>query len=185
MDSSLAETVLHGRHVVLGVRLRALTFFHLFVLAAAGSPLVCGGPVAFSDLVYAVEICRRDRAGILRWVRRGGGWRLRWRAWWAVRIYWRHSEAELAAFHAYLADHHAPPVFWDAKPGALCKAPWPLPQIARLMHHGHMSLDEAWEMNPGFAAWLIPALQEAAGHSTNMMSEAEKAALKEAGHGVC
>jgi hypothetical protein len=182
VDERVAETVFHGRHVVLGRRLRPLTYFHQFALAAIGSAFVDPArEVTYAELALAVAICSRTRPQICSYLARPKRWRDRAASWLSTRIFARHYLGELAAFHAYLRDHHAPPEFFTSDKTRVCKTPWPLPQIARLMHHGHMTLDEAWDSHPGFAAWLIPALQEAAGHEVNIISEAEARALKEAG----
>ena len=182
MDERLAETVFHGRNIVLGCSLRPLTFFHHYSLASVGSAFCTpGARVSFADLYLAVEICRRPRAQVAAWLsRRRSRWE-RLRAWIVVRIFAKHFFGELAAFHSYMHDNFAPPECFDST-GASCKSPWPLPQIARLMFHGHMSLDEAWDAHPGFTAHLMPALQEAAGHEVNIISEAEARALEEAGY---
>ena len=182
MDERLAETVFHGRIIVLGCPLRPLTFFHHYALATVGSAFCTpGSRVSFADLYLAVEICRRPRVALAAWLSRP---RSRWerlRAWLAVRIYAAHFLGELAAFHSYMRDHFAPPLCFDSE-GASCKSPWPLPQLARLMLHGGMSLEQAWDAHPGFTSHLIPALQEAAGHEIHIISEAEARALEEAGH---
>lgn len=182
MEERLAETVFHGRHVVLGRTLRPLTFFHLFALQATGSAFCTeGGRLSFAELVQAVEICRRPRARLQRYLSRRRSCMDRLVGWLTVRIFARHYLGELAAFQAYLRDHFDRPDYFDAD-GTKCKVPWPLPQISRLIHHGHMTLDQAWDVNPGFAEWLIPALQEAAGHKINLISASEARILKEAGH---
>ena len=182
MDERLAETVFHGRHIVLGRRLRPLTYFHQFALAAIGSAFTDPArEVTFAELVLAVAICRRTRPQICSYLARPKSWGDRAAGWLTTRIYARHYLGELAAFQAYLRDHHAPPEFYTSPNDSTCKAPWPLPQLSRLMHHGHMTLEQAWDSQPGFTVWLIPALQEAAGHKTNLMSASDERIFKEAG----
>lgn len=181
----LAETVFHAEHRVLGRKLRVLTYFHAFTLACFDSPLVGGSrPFSFDELAFAVRICSSTRKQLLRSLTRPTSLLEKAILWIQARLFMRDMVGQKQAFATYLRDAGAPPSFFVPPQAKMNKSPWPLSDVARLLHHGHFTLEQAWDAEPGFSAHLIPALQEASGHEVSIMSEAEARAMEEAGHVV-
>lgn len=181
MNERLAESFFHIEHRVLGRRLRPYSLWHAFVLDFAGSPLAGHeGELTLEEIIFALEVLSRE-PGVP-----GGRLKLP-KVTWFRRMLWRgriRRVGELrvrAQMAAYFADYLAAPNCFDAK-GKPVKSHWCLYSVAVLMRHGKHTHREAWAAEVGFTRHLLLALAEAGGHDVPLISEAEQAALKEAGH---
>lgn len=190
MDPAFTEAFLNREHIrkdgsrfshhrVLGRRLWPFSLWHSFLLEAMDSPLLHFSPLAASlqDLEEAVAVCSRGFAplklpgnGVVSQVRR---------QWYARRL----NRARVA-FAAYLADYCAEPDFMETGHSKPVKTPWQLFRVGQLMRYGRMTERQAWEYPRGAGVWLATALAEAGGAPVNIMSEAMRDALREAGNDV-
>ena len=155
MQSRLIEGFFHGRHRVIGRRLRPFTLRHAFVLAASGSPFLLGGAVTPGDLLLAVEVASRPGDYFLRPRPIRGPRRL----WLETRLALGDMDGEAAAFDNYLADYMTGPQPWEGQgdDGSRGKVNWILTQVAALMHLFSWSEAQAWATPPGAAAWYATA----------------------------
>jgi hypothetical protein len=182
---AMAFSALPGRRI-LGRRLRPFSLWHCYCLELIASPFVGGDrPITFSELYLAAEICAaKPPAHCLSFpLRRLTWWR---RLWMYARIYGRGRTArrQMDEFLVYLSEHNAGPDTWSAEGGGRSvKVPWSLYLATKLIARG-VSRAEAWAMSPGQAKWYVAALAEAAGGESNVISDAEREALKLAGHTI-
>lgn len=182
MTEQLAESLLHREHRVLGRVLRPFTFWHAWMLDFAQSPY--GGaevPITPAEVIFAVEVLRRE-PGVP-----GDAVKLPELAWWNKgRTVKRVLREGVAAVHEqlgyYFADYHAEPLCWRGGDGKPVKSHWCLYSVAVLMRHGRKTEREAWATQVGFGKHLLLALAEAGGHEVQLVTEAEREALAEAGY---
>ena len=160
------EAFAHTEHWVMGRRLQRFSLRHRFWLEAFESPLVRGGPVTLVDIEMAAAVCAVE-CGLLdvevpRMLGRGPGW------WAKARFMWRllrhKTEAEYAAFQAYLIDHGCPPAtHHDSEPaGPDGKNYETLPGIfglaSGLIRGSGWEPDTVWALSPGQAEWYLTGI---------------------------
>lgn len=159
MNEKLIEAFFDAPHTVLKRRLKPFSLRHAFVLAAGDNELMGGSDPTIGDLYQAVEVCSRDssyffsdaKPGIIR----------RW--WWELRCKKLDIVAEFLAFKEYVEDYMAAPSVWtdESKGGSkAAKCNWIISTIAGLMKQLGMSREEAWNMPPGQAMWMLVAAYE-------------------------
>ena len=137
-------------------------------LMAFNSPLITGGDVTPSDLIFACQVCAEEPLGEIGFIDR-------------LRINRLNNnparfEQLIKAFSGYVlvADW---PKFWEKngkQSGGDKGVPWPLAIIANLIASG---IDEkrAWEMPECQAIWLNSALAIRKGAEVAIMTPAEEA----------
>jgi hypothetical protein len=124
------------------------------------------------DVIQAVEICSRDSRFFIdgrkpSWLRKQG-----------IAIRAEFSKTAIPDFIAYLTDYATGPEVWD-KGGKRAKCQWIISTVSGLAHWLHMPLEQAWEMPPGAANWLLAAAIEQSPHgSIDIISEAEKRVME-------
>lgn len=170
MDDRLTEAFWHVPHRVCGRTLRPLTLRHCFVLSTADNPLITGGRVATTaDLLQAVEICYRPSGFFL------DGRRPNWFARQYTALGSVFARGGIPEFVAYLEDYCTGPSVWRPQNAKGAKAHWVISTVAGLCYWLRMPLEQAWEMSPGAASWLLAAAIEQSPHaSIDLMSEEEQ-----------
>jgi hypothetical protein len=137
-------------------------------LMAFKSPLITGGNVTPSDLIFACQVCAEERLGEIGLVDR-------------TRIAYlnnhpRKFEAMLNAFSGYVLVNDWPK-FWEQsgkKSGGDNGVPWPLAIVANLIASG-IEEKRAWEMPECQAIWLNAVFAMRKGAELKIMTPEEEA----------
>ena len=173
MNDSLTEALHHVQHRCLKRRLFPLSLRHAFSLAVAESPFFTGDAeeITLDDLRQAVEICARPGDFFLE----GAQSSILKRDWRRFRTRKADPASEILRFHAYLGDYCSTPQVWARGEGTPLKVNWIFSTVAGLMVNLGMSREDAWELSPGEAQWLIVAgaEQNPASGSPDVMSDEE------------
>ncbi|MFZ4597821.1 MAG: hypothetical protein ACOYNN_04175 [Terrimicrobiaceae bacterium] len=179
MSDALAECIFHARHTICGKRLQPFTLWHAWLLDFCESPFIdTTRPGAAADLALAIEICSQPASSPARCQKIN----LHPSARLIRQIFDKGFKETAAAFRAYLADHVSLPRCWENGGGRPIRSHIALYSVAVLMRHGRRTEHEAWATEYGYARHLVLALAEAGGNEIPILSAAEEAALKEAGH---
>ena len=137
-------------------------------LMAFKSPLITGGNVTPSDLVFACKVCAEERLGEIGLVDRA---RIAY-----LNNHPRKFEAMLNAFSGYVLVNDWPK-FWeqsDKKSGGDNGVPWPLAIVANLIASG-IEEKRAWEMPECQAIWLNSVFAMRKGAELKIMTPEEEA----------
>ena len=137
-------------------------------LMAFKSPLIMGGNVTPSDLIFACQVCAEEPLGQISWRDK-------------LRILDLNRnpnkfEAMLNAFAGYVLVQDWPK-FWEQdgkKSGGNKGVPWPLAIVANLIASG-IEEKRAWEMPECQAIWLNSALAIRKGAEVAIMTPEEEA----------
>jgi hypothetical protein len=132
------------------------------------SPLITGGNVTPSDLIFACQVCAEERLGEIGLVDR-------------MRIAYLNNhpkkfEAMLNAFSGYVLVNDWPK-FWEQdgkKSGGDNGVPWPLAIVANLIASG-IEEKRAWEMPECQAIWLNSVFAMRKGAELKIMTPEEEA----------
>jgi len=137
-------------------------------LMAFKSPLIMGGDVTPSDLIFACQVCAEEPLGAI-------GWRDKLRI-----LHLNRNPAKfeklLNAFAGYVLVQDWPK-FWEQdgkKSGGNKGVPWPLAIVANLIASG-IEEKRAWEMPECQAIWLNSALAIRKGAEVAIMTPEEEA----------
>lgn len=180
MNDQFAESLFHRKHSVCGVRLKPYSFAHAAILDFARSPYSSmSGSARLEDIVFALSVLgekpsRPNQIPTIGFFRR-----------WIItfRVFRAGIDAAHNQLMAYLDDYNSPPQMWQKENTRPVKTPWMLYFVAVLMRHGQMTEREAWSCEVGYGRWLCAGLAEAGGNDVPIITDEERAAMKEAGHG--
>jgi hypothetical protein len=137
-------------------------------LTAFKSPLIIGGNVTPSDLIFACQVCAEERLGEIGLVDRA---RIAY-----LNNHPKKFEAMLNAFAGYVLVNDWPK-FWEQdgkKSGGDKGVPWPLAIVANLIASG-IEEKRAWEMPECQAIWLNAVFAMRKGAELKIMTPEEEA----------
>lgn len=137
-------------------------------LTAFKSPLITGGNVTPSDLIFACQVCAEERLGEIGLVDRA---RIAY-----LNNHPKKFEAMLNAFAGYVLVNDWPK-FWEQdskKTGGDNGVPWPLAIVANLIASG-IEEKRAWEMPECQAIWLNAVFAMRKGAELKIMTPEEEA----------
>lgn len=162
---------------VMGRRLRPFSLAHRIALTAFGSPVLKpGSQMGPTDLVFALRVCATANplANLTPKPTLGDKWL-------ALRLALSQElqARALCEFAGYLAEHTSHPELWAKQArGESDNIDWPLHVIGTLMRAG-VSYHDALHMSEGRATWLQVVLARQNGAELSVVSEREKAAMKQ------
>lgn len=180
MNDQFAESLFHKEHIVCGVRLYPYTFAHAALLDFAKSPYCAlSGQASLDDIVFALAVLQSPGQFPIALPELSN-----WRKKRLIKSVFEVGliDAHNALLH-YFTDYGSAPSIWQTEGSRSVKTPWMLYFVALLIRHGKKTEAEAWETEVGYGRWLCAALSEAGGNDISIVTDAERAALKEAGHG--
>lgn len=176
LDKKFLEAMFPGHHTVLGRKLNPFCLWHVVALEAIQSPFILDKPPTFIDLFLAVKICSSENKDVLSLIKITPLSRLKITI--DSMVFWFNQE--LAKFRHYLESHLVYPQLWFPPTGKRLKAPWPMINLVLILRHTSLHPDEIWDMPLGEVLWLSASIAEQIGAETEIMTEAEIAAIKHA-----
>lgn len=179
------ESILHDRHVVLGVTLQPFCLDHWCILDALDSPLLYGGAISIHDLQLAVKACAsKSVIEFYDWSRRPG---IKWSLW-AGFTSSLPVAGNLKNFNNYVEDYVPEFPRWSGESeGSDLKCPPLFLCAARMVARGHDSALVRRMPIGELIAWNLACDEATGAPSESLMSDEDHAAVleieKEAAHG--
>lgn len=151
------RTLFPGTVTVCGVELPPLTLWRLAALQAVQSPFVASDPrtvITPADLTFALQIarCGNMQAPDIKWS---------FKAWKWTRKMQKNGllfRQQARLFVEWMKVHQLTPELWrdELHEPRYITAPLVMSHVAGLLQLG-INHEDAWNMSPGYAAWLILA----------------------------